>query len=546
MKNLIAKLSQYGILASPDALQLLFEQNEPMMVIEEVIKIRGEVLFLEEDIILDIILGMKEENKNSIEVGETAGDNIAELEISAKAITPENEVLENEETISKDEETTSKHKENSLFHETKTFHRAAVSRYRPIAAEIEEDIVVEGDITNLSRCEGKISDFSKYFHDRLTRLREIIKKRPEMMHARPVQKTRSGNMVTIGIVTEVNSRDKGLGITIEDEEDFIKIFISKSRNSRLYNSIGTVVHDEVIGVSGNLSMGKGGREPTLYPDTIIRPPLPFHHTPNLADEEISAAFVSDLHIGSKTFLGDEWKKALEFLGGKNHELRDVASTIKYLVFPGDVVDGIGIYPGQEEDLDITDIFLQYEAVAEDINSLPDHINVILMPGNHDSVRRSEPQPAFPKEIQKLFDRDRVMFVGNPIWLGLHGVNFQVYHGGGFDDLITSIPGLTYTNPISGMKEMLKRRHLAPIYGGKTPIAPEHRDYLLMDRIPDVFVTGHVHTTQLDYYHNVMLLNASTWMDQTDYQKMRDFMPDPAKLPVIRLDTLKPSIINFRG
>ena len=95
-----------------------------------------------------------------------------------------------------------------------------------------------------------------------------------------------------------------------------------------------------------------------------------------------------------------------------------------------------------------------------------------------------------------------------------------------------------------MKEMMKRRHLVPIYGGKTPIAPEHHDYLLIDEVPDVFVTGHVHTTGVSSFHNILMINASAWMAQTAYQKMRDFVPDPAKLPVVRLDTLKPTLIQF--
>ena len=113
-----------------------------------------------------------------------------------------------------------------------------------------------------------------------------------------------------------------------------------------------------------------------------------------------------------------------------------------------------------------------------------------------------------------------------------------------DDIIPAVLGLTYEQPIGAMKEMMMRRHLAPIYGGKTPLAPEHRDYLLIDEIPDVFVTGHVHTTQIDTFHNVLMVNASCWMAQTAYQKMRDFVPDPSKLPVVRLDTLKPTLVQF--
>jgi hypothetical protein len=80
-----------------------------------------------------------------------------------------------------------------------------------------------------------------------------------------------------------------------------------------------------------------------------------------------------------------------------------------------------------------------------------------------------------------------------------------------------------------MKEMLKRRHLASMYGGKTPLAPEPRDMMVIDTVPDIFVTGHVHGAGLSHYKGVRLINASTWQSQTSFQKMHNFTPDPAKL-----------------
>ena len=88
-----------------------------------------------------------------------------------------------------------------------------------------------------------------------------------------------------------------------------------------------------------------------------------------------------------------------------------------------------------------------------------------------------------------------------------------------------------------MIEMLKRRHIAPIYGDKTPLAPEKRDYMAIRNIPDVFVTGHVHTTAIAEYHGVRLINASTWQSQTSYQKMRAIVPDPAKAVLLDLQNL---------
>jgi len=113
-----------------------------------------------------------------------------------------------------------------------------------------------------------------------------------------------------------------------------------------------------------------------------------------------------------------------------------------------------------------------------------------------------------------------------------------------DDFVMQIPSLTYNTPLLIMKEMLVRRHLAPIYGLKTPIAPEHHDYLLIDKVPNIFVTGHIHKTALETYRDITLINASAWQSQTSYQKMMNFNPDPGKVIISDLQTRKLNILTF--
>ena len=86
--------------------------------------------------------------------------------------------------------------------------------------------------------------------------------------------------------------------------------------------------------------------------------------------------------------------------------------------------------------------------------------------------------------------------------------------------------------------------MAPIYGGVSSLAPEKEDYMVIDLIPDIFVTGHVHVTSVESYRNVLLINASAWQSQTEYQKMMNFMPDPAKAIVVNFKNLIPSAIHF--
>ena len=113
-----------------------------------------------------------------------------------------------------------------------------------------------------------------------------------------------------------------------------------------------------------------------------------------------------------------------------------------------------------------------------------------------------------------------------------------------DDLVSAIPSLSYARPLDAMREMLRMRHLAPIYGGRTPIAPEAQDLLVIDEVPDIFLTGHVHGVGVSEYRGVTLINSSAWQSQTSYQKMRNLEPVPARVPIVNLSTGTVAVKEF--
>ena len=65
-------------------------------------------------------------------------------------------------------------------------------------------------------------------------------------------------------------------------------------------------------------------------------------------------------------------------------------------------------------------------------------------------------------------------------------------GDSLDDLVTQIPGASYRQPALPMIELLKKRHLVPMYGGKTELAPLHKDWMVIDKVPDIVHFGHAH------------------------------------------------------
>jgi len=412
---------------------------------------------------------------------------------------------------------------------------------KKIDRKIEKKIKIEKkgfkilkDITGKSTCEGKLKDFMNLFIDRFEKLGELLKKRQEMRNAVPIRKAQKLNeeISIIGIVKDVRNAKNGLIVEIEDYEDFVSVYIPKEVDS-------VIVNDEVIGVVGKR------KNDLIIAKNVVRPEIPIERERRFSEEEKYVAFISDLHVGSKSFLNNKWQKFIEWINGKrgNERQRQVAKKIEYLVISGDDVEGVGIYPGQEEDLEIEDIYIQYEELAKKIGEISSEIKIIIQPGNHDAVRPALPQPAFEKEIRDLFDSN-IIFVGNPCYFEIDGVIILSYHGQSIQDFATCIPNMSQNVPTKIMREMLRRRHMAPIYGGISSLAPEKKDYLVIDIIPDIFVTGHVHVTSIEFYRNVLLLNASAWQSQTNYQKTMNFMPDPAKAIVVNLKNMAASIMQF--
>jgi DNA polymerase II small subunit len=194
-----------------------------------------------------------------------------------------------------------------------------------------------------------------------------------------------------------------------------------------------------------------------------------------------------------------------------------------------------------------DIYEQYEQFAEYLEDVPADIDVVMIPGNHDAVRLAEPQPAFDEELRDIMAVHDARVVGNPSTVTIEGVSILMYHGVSLDEVIAEVPDDrgTYDDPHLAMYQLLKKRHLAPQYGGKNRIAPEKEDYLVIDEVPDVFHTGHVHKLGWGKYHGVLAVNSGCWQKQTEFQKRNNIDPDWGYAPILDLDTLDMTVRKFR-
>jgi len=399
---------------------------------------------------------------------------------------------------------------------------------------VESSVTILKDITNQSTCIGEYTEFVQYFRDRYSSLGDILRKR---LGARPIESLKKRNLDSreelsvIGMVLDIRTSSNGHKIIdIEDPTGTIRVLIHKERDKELFESGCRLLLDEVIGITGTLSSDGN----MIFANRISWPDIPNLKNGTLNGKKGGgkAVFISDIHVGSNTFLENSWLKFIDWLD----------DDINYLVIAGDVVDGIGIFPGQDKELAISDIYEQYEKAAQYLNAVPKHIKIIISPGNHDAVRQAEPQPRFPERITKMFRKD-IIFVGNPAMVDI-GVKVLIYHGRSMDDIIASIPGFSYNEPAKPMHEMLKLRHLSPIYGGRVSIAPEKKDHFVIDEIPDILHCGHVHTVGVSRYRDVLAINSGTWQSQTEFQKRMNLQPMPARATVVDLSGMEYKIMDF--
>ncbi|WP_132059199.1 DNA-directed DNA polymerase II small subunit [Halorussus amylolyticus] len=399
---------------------------------------------------------------------------------------------------------------------------------------------VSGDVTGESTGTGEYKDFVTVFQDRFERLSKQLRGR---VNARPTSAVQAmpggGDTAIIGMVSDIRSTASGHWlIELEDTSGVYPCLVMKDRE--FADAVDELLHDEVIAVEGTLSNDNDDGDGILFVDSLYFPDVPRTYKPSTADRHVQAALISDVHVGSQEFMADAWSRFADWLHTPE------AERVEYLLLAGDMVEGVGVYPNQDDELDIIDIYDQYEQFSEYLKEVPGDLDIVMIPGNHDAVRLAEPQPAFDEELRDIMSAHDAEITGNPSTVTVEGVDVLMYHGISLDEVIAELPEekASYEEPHKAMYQLLKKRHVAPQFGGKTRLAPEDRDYLVMDSVPDVFHTGHVHKLGWGKYHNVLAVNSGCWQSQTEFQKSVNIDPDAGYAPILDLDTLDMTVRKF--
>lgn len=417
---------------------------------------------------------------------------------------------------------------------------AVVSRsptFKPAAKEWEPDlrVVEKSDVSGKSRCTGKLENFVAHFRDRYERIAKILRARMTQHTIVTTSRLKPTAGVRVRLIAMVGRKQmtkKGnVLLEVEDEEGAAKVVIMKDTPG--FKAHHKILPDDIVAFDGK------NADELFICDNVEWPDIPVAREQRKSGRDVAIAYLSDLHFGSKKFLEGEFSHFINWLNGSEGR-QDLAGKVKYIVIAGDVADGIGIYPEQEKELAVKDIYRQYDMFDSFMEKVPDYIKVIVGPGNHDAVRRAEPQPIIPYD---MIESD-VVRVGSPSWVEIEGLRHLIYHGNSLDSIIAS-GGLTYENPHEAMLELVRRRHLSPIYG-QNLIVPEDHDYLVIEDEPDVVHMGHVHKNGHMLYRGALLLNSGTFQDRTDFQVRMGHVPSPGLVPVLEAMTGKVSHMGFMG
>lgn len=391
----------------------------------------------------------------------------------------------------------------------------------------------------------EVADFVGYFRARFQQLQRILMARPELQKnlvSMGKISSERASISVIGIVTEKNiTKNKNMILTLEDLTGSIKALV-RFDNIELFNKAEEIQLDDVIGLRAS-----GNRDILFVYDVFFSEAFIYEKTK--FEEDYSMAFISDTHCGSYRHLGKSFNKFLDWLNSDESD----AKKIKYIFIAGDTVDGVGVFPSQEEFLDLKSMEEQYALLASYLKKIPSRITIFLCPGQHDAVRVAEPQPIVSKRYAySLYEIENVVLVTNPAVIKLYegDKEFKVlmYHGDSLHTFINGIRELremkASTCPAKAAKYILKHRHLAPTHSEAIYIPNIDFDPLVISEVPDILCTGEMHHLDIENYNNILIITGSCWQAQTPFEEKLGNVPDYSKVPVFNLKTRELKIFDF--
>ncbi len=391
-----------------------------------------------------------------------------------------------------------------------------------------------------------VQDFVKHFRSRYESIKSILEGKDfdDLTSIRKIGNDRGSYTIIGAVLNKRITKNKNLLLNVEDLTGNSIVLVNQNKKEVFDKAVDLLVDDIVaFRVSGSNEM--------LFANDVIFPDCALTDKKKSEFDEY-IAFSGDFHAGSTMFLEKNLLKFVKWLNGEEGDeyQKAIALKVKYLLLTGDNVDGVSHYPGQEKYLIQKTSASQYAKVEEILKLVRKDIQIIICPGQHDAVWVGEPQPIIGEDFApQLHKMENVHLVPNPSLIEVDGgFRILMYHGASINRFIDEIPyirtNLGHTSPTTVVKEMLKRRHLAPIHGAMDYIPCEKGDPLVIRYIPDIVATADQHRPEVSYYNNILLVASSCWQSITPFEEKVGNVPDPCKVPLFNLKTREIKILDF--
>jgi len=395
-----------------------------------------------------------------------------------------------------------------------------------------------------------IISWISYYKQRLNKIKKILRDHSEMRELYPLNKIPENREVAIaGLVYDKKITEKGIIFVIEDENNIIKAFVSKDNENIDFKIVKDIPLDSVVGLVGTY------KNNMFFANNVILPNVPIKKPKTFGEDDVYILFTGDWQVGNKHTFYNLFDRFLQFVNGKieSEKINEIARKIGYIMIVGDVVDGVGIYPEQKEELLLKTYDDQYKSFEDYILKIPESIKTIIIPGNHDIPRLAEPQPELPRSLlRESYSMKNIYYLSNPSYVKIHNsIIGLLYHGYVLDWLISNISFLRerggYENPGESIKFMLMFRLIFPSHGSNPYVPYINDDPSVIDIVPDLFHTGHIHRAFYNEYRGIDLINSSTFQDITPYQKELGHKPEPGILFLRNIkngEVLSINLFNF--
>lgn len=392
---------------------------------------------------------------------------------------------------------------------------------------------------------NSVSDFVLHFRNKYNVLKGFLEKKKleNLTSLRKIDKKRGNYSIIVSILEKRVTKNKNLLLKVEDLTGVSRILVGNNKKE-LFCRCKDLMLDDVVGFSVS------GNSEWLYADKLVFPDSFLLKEKKSSFDEV-VAFSSDFHVGSDVFSEKPLLKFIDWLNGDvgDEKQRKFAKKVKYLLVVGDSVDGVGVNPGQNERLNILDIKKQYEVFAKYLKMIRSDVEIVICPGQHDSVWVGHPQfPINERWASDLYRMKNVTMVSNPSLIEISdGFKILMYHGAGMHSFVDEIQNirLNYGHrfPLKVVKELLKRRYLLAGHGFSDYVLSK-KDNMIIDVLPDIITTGDWHRSEVGFYNGIFMVACSCWQKRTSSEEKIGDIPDPYKVPLFNLMTRDVKIADF--